>query len=48
MCRKIILYGSILAAFGSGLLIGAMIASEFFQTLIGIVLIGLGVFVLLK
>ena len=48
MCKKVILYGGILAAFGLGLLMGVMIKADFLQALIGIACMVLGAFMILK
>ena len=48
MCRKTVLYGGILIAAGSGLLLGLLIGSGFLQLLLGLGLIGLGGFLILK
>ncbi|MBQ6798104.1 MAG: hypothetical protein IJP11_02575 [Oscillospiraceae bacterium] len=48
MCRIKHLYGAVLGAFGAGLLLGLLIPSGFFQTLLGFALIGLGFVLHLK
>jgi len=48
MCRIKQLYGAVFSAFGAGLLLGLLIASGFFQTLLGLALVAIGVVLILK
>ena len=48
MCRIKRLYGSITASLGAGLLLGLLISSPFFQLLLGVFLVTVGVILFVR